>query len=83
MTQIETYIGVNKDVKTYKITADDGKVLRRKSDGQMFGNEMVLGKTWYLNGEKLKEPHFEVPEDYEEVDAPEVEEIQEPTENAE
>lgn len=56
-----------------KITAEEGKVFRRKSDGFIYGNEIYLGYTYYLNGKKLDEPHLEVPEDFEEVD--EIEEI--------
>lgn len=50
------------------IIADKGKVLRRKSDGWMAGEEIYLGYTYYLNGEKLAEPLLELPEHYEEVD---------------
>lgn len=51
-----------------KITAEEGKVFKRKSDGFVYGNEIYLGYTYYLNGEKLDEPHLEVPEDFEEVE---------------
>ena len=63
-------IGINKDLDSFKITAEEGKILARKSDKQVFGKEIVLGYTWYLNGEKLDEPHWEVPSDYEEIDEP-------------
>lgn len=53
------------------ITATEGKVLRRKSDGWIAGNEIYLGYTYYLNGRKLDEPLLELPEHYEEIDAPE------------
>lgn len=52
------------------ILADEGKVLRRISDGQLFGNEIYLGYTYYLSGEKLEEPFLELPEHYEEIDDP-------------
>ena len=52
------------------ITAEEGKVLRRISDGQLFGNEIYLGYTYYLSGEKLEEPLLELPEHYEEIDDP-------------
>lgn len=52
------------------ITAEEGKVLRRISDGQLFGNEIYLGYTYYLAGEKLEEPLLELPEHYEEIDDP-------------
>ena len=46
------------------ILADEGKVLRRISDGQLFGNEIYLGYTYYLSGEELPEPLLELPEHY-------------------
>ena len=48
--------------------ADEGKVFKRKSDGFIFGNEIYLGYTYYLNGKKLQEPKLEVIEDFEEVE---------------
>ena len=48
--------------------ADKGKVFKRISDGFIFGNEIYLGYTYYLNGEKLPEPKLEVIEDFEEVE---------------
>lgn len=60
------------------IVAEEGKVFKRKSDGLIFGDEIFLGYTYYINGEKLDEPHLEVPEDFEEVDMPE--EYKEPVE---
>lgn len=53
------------------IIAEEGKVFKRKSDGLIFGDEILLGYTYYINGEKLDEPHLEVPEDFEEIDTPE------------
>lgn len=52
------------------ITAEEGKVLRRISDSQLFGNEIYLGYTYYIAGEKLEEPLLELPEHYEEIDDP-------------
>ena len=52
------------------ILADEGKVLRRISDGQLFGNEIYLGYTYYLSGEELTEPLLELPEHYEEINDP-------------
>ena len=57
----------NKDNKAHWI-ADDGKVFKRISDGFIFGNEIYLGYTYYLNGEKLQEPKLEVIEDFEEIE---------------
>ena len=47
---------------------DEGKTFKRISDGFIFGNEIYLGYTYYLNGEKLSEPKLEVIEDFEEVE---------------
>lgn len=83
----ETTLATGKE--TYKLLADEGKVLMRKSDGQIFGDTLVLGYTWYLAGVKLLDedgnpsPHWEIPDDYTEVDKPEEpdeDEIQEPEE---
>lgn len=54
--------------------AEEGKVLRRISDGWVAGNEIYLGYTYYLNGELLEEPLLELPEHYEEVDEALIEE---------
>lgn len=50
------------------IVAAEGKVFRRKSDGVIFGNEIYLGYTWYINDTPLDEPRLETAEDFEEVD---------------
>lgn len=50
------------------IIADEGKVLRRKSDKQVFNRELWLGKAFYINGKKLAEPVDEKPSDYEDVE---------------
>lgn len=50
------------------IKASEGKVFRRKSDGIIFGNEITLGFTYYLNGERLSEPLWELPEHFEEIE---------------
>ena len=55
------------------IIADEGKVFQRKSDGFIFGEEIYLGYTYYIGGKKLDEPHLEVVEDFEEIDAPQEE----------
>lgn len=57
----------DKDNKAHWI-ADDGKVFKRISDGFIFGNEIYLGYTYYLNGEKIQEPKLEVIEDFKEVE---------------
>ena len=45
--------------------ADDGKVFRRKYDNIVFGNELYLGFTYYLDGQKLDRGIPEYIEDYE------------------
>lgn len=55
-----------------KITADEGKLLLRKADNLLFGKELALGYTWYINGERIDPPHLEVPEDYRDSDYIEV-----------
>lgn len=52
-------------------TADEGKTFQRIADKLIFGEEIYLGYTYYINGEKLPEPKLEVIEDYEEIDIPE------------
>lgn len=52
------------------IKANKGKVFRRIVDGQIYGNEISLGYTYYIDGVKLDKPHLDVPEDFEEIDAP-------------
>ena len=55
------------------IIADEGKVFKRKSDGFIYGEEIYLGYTYYIGGKKLDEPHLDVVEDFEEIDAPQEE----------
>ena len=62
-------------MKTYElnnrhIIAEEGKVFRRISDGQLFENEIYLGYAYYIAGELLAEPLLELPEHYEEIDDP-------------
>ena len=57
-----------------KITAEEGKVFKRKSDGFVYGNEIFIYYTYLYGGKKLDEPHLEVPEDFEEVEELKVEE---------
>lgn len=69
----------NNGLFDYKvIIADEGKVLKRISDGHQFGKEVILGKTWYIFDEdgktvKLEAPIQEEPEHYMEIDEPAVE----------
>ena len=55
------------------IIADEGKVFKRKSDGFIYGEEIYLGYTYYIGGKKLDEPHLDVIDDFEEIDAPQEE----------
>ena len=70
---METKI-VNNGLKDLTVVkASDGKVLRRVGTDEIYGNEVVLGYSYYTNGEKLAEPHLDSIEDFEEVDAPQEE----------
>lgn len=53
--------------------ADEGKVFRRIVSGEIIGDEIWLGYTHYIGGVLQDPPHLDVPEDFEEVDAPEEE----------
>lgn len=55
-----------------KIKASEGKVFRRISDGAIFGNEITLGYTYYIGGEKLDIPLWEIPEHFEEIEEEEL-----------
>lgn len=57
------------------ITAQEGKIFRRKSDGMIFGKEISLGYTYYINGQKLDKPLLELPEHFEEIDEPAKQEL--------
>lgn len=59
------------NVITTKITADEGMILRRKSDGWVVGESIPLGYNYYEAGLGLPEKHWETPEDYEEIPIPE------------
>ena len=61
---------ITEKVSFTKITASEGKVFRRIFDGQVFGNTVFLGYTYYVAGKKLDKPLLELPEYYEEIDDP-------------
>ena len=44
------------------------------SDEMIFGKELHLGYTYYLGGELLDEPLYELSEHYQEIDETEIEE---------
>ena len=53
------------------IKADEGKLLVRKTDGWIAGEQVTLGYNYYEAGVALSKPHLEVPDDYMEIDKPE------------
>lgn len=53
------------------IVADDGKLLKRKSDGWVAGERFTLGYDYYDAGVGLAEPRLATPEDFTEIDKPE------------
>ena len=57
------------------LIADEGKIIRRKNTADIFGGELWLGYSYYIDGQKLSEPHLDIPEDFEEIDIPVEEEI--------
>lgn len=61
-------------IKGNLLTADEGKALIRKESGENFGSSIYLGYSHYIGGVLQDPPHKDVPEDFEEVDAPESEE---------
>lgn len=56
--------------------ADEGKVFRRKESGEDYGEEIFLGYSHYIGGVKQDPPHLDVPEDFEEIDKPIEEEVE-------
>lgn len=56
------------------IIAGEGKVFRRLSDGAIMGNELYLGYTYFIAGVRLDTPLLELPEHYEEIDEPVIQE---------
>ena len=55
------------------VKASEGKVLRRVGTDEIYGNEVVLGYSYYKDGERLAEPHLDRAEDFEEIDEPQEE----------
>lgn len=53
------------------IKSDEGKLLVRKSDGWIAGEQVSLGYNYYEAGVALSNPRLETPDDYEEIDKPE------------
>lgn len=62
-------------IENNHIIADEGKVFRRKSSGEIFGEEIYLGYSHYIGGVLQVPPHLDIPEDFEEVEYEEEEVI--------
>ena len=61
----------NNGITDYTVViADDGKWLRRISSGEIMGEEIALGNSYYIGGELQDVPHEDVVSDFEEIDAP-------------
>lgn len=58
-------------ITTTIIKADEGKVLRRKSSGAIYGETVHLGYNYYDAGVGLSEAKLDTPDDFEEIDKPE------------
>ena len=56
------------------LIAEDGKIFRRIGTEDTFGNEIYLGYSYYINGVRQNPPHMDIPEEFEEIDEPVVEE---------
>ena len=57
------------------ITASSGKIFRRIGTNEIFGEEIYLGYSYYINGIRQVPPHLDTPNDFEEIDPPSIEEI--------
>lgn len=58
-------------ITTTIIKADEGKVLRRKSSGTIYGETVHLGYNYYDAGVGLSEAKLDTPDDFEEINKPE------------
>ena len=58
-------------ITTTIIKADEGKVLRRKSSGAIYGEIVHLGYNYYDAGVGLSEAKLDTPDDFEEINKPE------------
>ena len=50
------------------MTALEGMTFRRIVSGEIIGDDIWLGYSYYIGGVKQDLPHLDVPEDFEEVD---------------
>lgn len=53
------------------LIAENNKLLRRIASGEIVGEELYLGYSYYIGGVRQDPPHLDVPADFEEVDKPE------------
>ena len=58
-------------ITTTRIYADEGKLLRLKSSGTIYGDQVSLGYDYYDAGVGLSQPRLLKPDDFEEIDRPE------------
>lgn len=58
-------------ITTTRIYADEGKLLRLKSSGFIYGDQVSLGYDYYDAGVGLSQPRLLKPDDFEEIDRPE------------
>ena len=63
------------------IIADEGKVFQRIVSKEIYGNEIYLGYSYYIDGVLQNPPHEDKIEDFEEIDEPAEEEIDEEIDN--
>lgn len=47
--------------------AEEGKEFRRITDGVIYGSEITLGYTCFINGQRLETPHLDTIEDFEQI----------------
>lgn len=59
-----------KQKTTTILKAEEGMLLRRKSDGWVAGEQITLGYNYYEAGVGLSQPKMETPDDYEEIPIP-------------
>ena len=57
-------------IESSLLKADEGKVLRKKSSGEIYGKECLLGYNYYEVGVGLAHPLGLAPSDFDEVDMP-------------
>lgn len=56
------------EIKDNIITVPEGKLIKRLSDGALFGRVLSLGYTYYLDGKRLDTPRLEQFADFCEID---------------